>query len=52
MLARPDGGTSPSAMAGLDRSSFNTEPGMNSKLKLTAGVEAKYAKGRWQIVLL
>ena len=30
LLACPEGGTSPSAMAGLDRSSFNTEPGLRS----------------------
>ena len=30
LLACPEGGTSLSAMAGLDRSSFNTEPGLRS----------------------
>ena len=30
LLACPDGGTNLSAMAGLDRSSFNTEPGLRS----------------------
>ena len=30
LLACPEGGTNLSAMAGLDRSSFNTEPGLRS----------------------
>src|SRR5699024_10433463 len=30
LLACPEGGTSPPAMTGLDRSSFNTEPGLRS----------------------